>query len=568
MRIPFANRTADIDLPAAPGQPKVTVKSVIDAFREQVPNNFEALFEAFVLLSPRKVRVTCRNTRALEDVCNLGLEFRNSPVQIKPCRSAKWVNVTRLSYGVPHDTIMEALRPFGKIHNIKMDVYQGVYVGVRNVLMDISAPIPSSLRIADHWCNIFYPGQVATCFACHQSGHTRANCPAALLNRPAPAVDAVAVADPILLPAAREDIVRETLGSVVARVATAPADGPLSYAAAVTTNLEAVVTLTEDSQIPERGHTGLPSNDDGLPPSTDGVQKISSADLVDPPANDDGHHSASVIETTHCTRSDLGQISSPPGGALKITSAEPVAPLATDDGHHSPPVATATDHQPSDLGQSHTVDPKPVSVLLGVSKPPDEGQIDQPAMDTRPQLDDDSLSSSSTSDIKGADSDDADVDDDDDNDHDVDTPAGEHFEDAQEVQDSYEPVKRDHSSGSSSDESPQRKRGKLIGARLLNMAIALPVPSDDDDDDETQDPNLNTPKTPDIVAESQSLDTDLDVTDYPLTQLTPEPKPQLSASQSASSGFEQFLTRKKTGPRPVFGTHRLTKPSSRGASDL
>ena len=33
MRIPFANRTANVDLPAVPGQPKVTVRAVIDAFR-------------------------------------------------------------------------------------------------------------------------------------------------------------------------------------------------------------------------------------------------------------------------------------------------------------------------------------------------------------------------------------------------------------------------------------------------------------------------------------------------------------------------------------------------------
>ena len=110
---------------------------------------------------PARCGFTCLSTRALEDVCNLVLEFWNSPVPIKPCRLAKWVNVTRLSYGVPNDAIIEALRPFGKIHTIKMDVYQGIYVGVRNVLMDISAPIPSSLRIADHWCNIFYPGQLA-----------------------------------------------------------------------------------------------------------------------------------------------------------------------------------------------------------------------------------------------------------------------------------------------------------------------------------------------------------------------------------------------------------------------
>ena len=275
----------------------------------------------------------------------------------------------------------------------------------------------------------------------------------------------------------------------------------MRVAAAVTTDREAVVTLKEDLQILE--DVGLPFNDDGFPTSTAGV--------------------------------------------LKITSVELVAPLANDDGHHSAYVAVATDHQLSDLGQtsSHIVDPQPISVIPGISKPSDDGQIDQHTMDVCPQSDDHSLSSLSTSHIKGADSYDAD-------DNDDDTPAGEHFEDAQEVLDSYEPAKRDHSSGSSSDDSPQWKHGKIIGARLLNMAMAVLVPSDDDDD-EAQDANMNNPKTPNIVAESHSLATDLDVTDYPLTQLTQELKSQRSASQSASS---------------VFGTHRITKPSSRGASDV
>ena len=100
--------------------------------------------------------------RALADMCNLGPDFRNYPVTIKPCRSATWVNITCLGYGVPNDAIVEALRPYSKIHTAKMDVYQRVYVGVHNVLMDASMPIPSSLKIVDHWCNIFYPGQVAS----------------------------------------------------------------------------------------------------------------------------------------------------------------------------------------------------------------------------------------------------------------------------------------------------------------------------------------------------------------------------------------------------------------------
>ena len=39
MRVPYANRTADVELPAVAGQPRVTVKSIIDDFKTQMPDN-------------------------------------------------------------------------------------------------------------------------------------------------------------------------------------------------------------------------------------------------------------------------------------------------------------------------------------------------------------------------------------------------------------------------------------------------------------------------------------------------------------------------------------------------
>ena len=51
MHIPFANWTADVVIPAVAGQPKETVKSVIDEFQHQFPEGFRELFEAFVLPS-------------------------------------------------------------------------------------------------------------------------------------------------------------------------------------------------------------------------------------------------------------------------------------------------------------------------------------------------------------------------------------------------------------------------------------------------------------------------------------------------------------------------------------
>ena len=72
---------------------------------------------------------------------------------------------------------------------------------------------------------------------------------------------------------------QEVVGSVVAHVAAAPADVPLSYAAAVATDREAVVTSKDNLQINDDGHAGLPLNDDS-PTSTTDVLKITSADIV------------------------------------------------------------------------------------------------------------------------------------------------------------------------------------------------------------------------------------------------------------------------------------------------
>ena len=145
------------------------------------------------------MRVIRHSLRALEEVQHLGLAFRNRDVTFHPCRTAKWVNVTRLSYRVPPEALQVALSPYGKILNVKMDSYQGVYVGVQNVLMEIATPIPSNIRIADHWCNVFYPGQVPTCFPCRQLGHTRAKCPLANNVNEPPAIDAAADEAPLLL---------------------------------------------------------------------------------------------------------------------------------------------------------------------------------------------------------------------------------------------------------------------------------------------------------------------------------------------------------------------------------
>ena len=177
MKIPFANRTVDVGLPAEEGQAKITVKSFMTDLHEQMQDCFSKLLEACVLLSPRLVRVTCRSPTAMEEFSNLGLTFRDKPLVFRACKSSRWVNITRLSYGVPEEAIKDALRPYGTVLQVKMDTFHNVYVGVRNVLMEISKPIPSRLNIAGHWCHTFHIGQVQTCFYCHRPGHSIRECP-------------------------------------------------------------------------------------------------------------------------------------------------------------------------------------------------------------------------------------------------------------------------------------------------------------------------------------------------------------------------------------------------------
>ena len=524
-----------MDLPAVEGRPKVTVKSVIDSFRGQVPSNFSDLFEGFVLLSPRKVRVTCRTPRALEEVQNLGLDYHGQHVVFRPCRTAKWVNVTRLSYGIPNDALTSALRPFGKILHDKMDIYQGVYVGVRNVLMEI-ANLFYSIQIAGHWCNIFYPGQTPTCFACRQLGHTRANCPRA--DSTVPAVDAAAEAAPTLHSPLRRDLADELLGSVVDNVVA----GTVNFAATVGTGLGGRDDDVED--VPSKSPVVVPASV-ALNSAVDGLPGLSTVG---------GEGSVVPAERSNDLMTDcVNQASS-----LKHTDDHPVGQanvvLSTVIDGAGKQACQTTNSASSDRGDPLDTGDQGLKIdgVDQVNGPPllDGGSGTQGAY----ALGD--VSSTSDSDnMDPASSDD------------------EHYEDAQEVSDSL-PMKRVLSSGSSSDSSDgtvmqERKRGKVIQSRfsslfsqveIVNRASSTPLP-DDDDDDLTVDPDLNTPKDPDNVDGPISTVMDLDSQDYSLTQPTPENKVVPSSASQPTDLLSLFVC-KSTCPTPIVGTGRVLRPRS------
>ena len=65
--IPYIYRTADILLSDHLEAKDVHVREVIDEFKSQC-DAFAETFEAFVLMAPGRVRVTCKSSRKLEAV--------------------------------------------------------------------------------------------------------------------------------------------------------------------------------------------------------------------------------------------------------------------------------------------------------------------------------------------------------------------------------------------------------------------------------------------------------------------------------------------------------------------
>ena len=174
--IPYINRTLDLLLPDALEARDVNVREVIDEFRGQCDNFFDT-FEAFVYIAPGRFRVTCKSTRKLAAVESATYFIRGHPVTFQAVSQYKWVNITRLSYGVPDDAIRAVLSAYGTIKLIKSETYATMYTGIRNVLMEIKTEIPSRLRIANHWCALYYKGQVRKCFIRGQEGHFSRRCP-------------------------------------------------------------------------------------------------------------------------------------------------------------------------------------------------------------------------------------------------------------------------------------------------------------------------------------------------------------------------------------------------------
>ena len=86
-------------------------------------------------MAPGRFRVTFKSTRKMDVALNTGLFVRRFPIEFKSVSPYRWVNIIRLSYGIPDVAIQEVLSSYGRIRQVKSEVYSNTYIGVRHVLM-------------------------------------------------------------------------------------------------------------------------------------------------------------------------------------------------------------------------------------------------------------------------------------------------------------------------------------------------------------------------------------------------------------------------------------------------
>ena len=222
--IPHINKTVDVVLSEHIEAHNVNVREVIDEFRGQV-DDYTAVFEAVVLMAPGRFRVTFRSSRKMEAAEHSGLVVRGYPVEFVPVSQYKWVNVTRLSYGIPDEEIRKVLEVYGPIRLIKSEIYSRIYTVVRHVLMEVRENIPFRIRIAGHWCFVHYRGQKRVCFQCGKERHQRDQCLSDAAHNPSADVQS---RDTTTAPAARTETVDAPQSEVVDAPRSEVVDVPLS----------------------------------------------------------------------------------------------------------------------------------------------------------------------------------------------------------------------------------------------------------------------------------------------------------------------------------------------------
>ena len=91
----------------------------------------------------------------------------------------KEVTLEHLPVEVPDDTVIEAFRPFGTVHEVSHLKYAGTSIGngTRLLKMSLASHVPVNFRILRYPCRVFYKGQPRPCSICRLSDHRSVDCP-------------------------------------------------------------------------------------------------------------------------------------------------------------------------------------------------------------------------------------------------------------------------------------------------------------------------------------------------------------------------------------------------------
>ena len=118
----------------------------------------------------------CKKEQVAEFIAN-GISFRKHPVKLEEAKGTTTINLERVPYGLPVDSIVAALRPYGEVKPPRSIKYKGFGVSKLSVEVKLKSDIPSQIRIQGNPVNVFYRGQPRSCFVCNGSGHEAKACP-------------------------------------------------------------------------------------------------------------------------------------------------------------------------------------------------------------------------------------------------------------------------------------------------------------------------------------------------------------------------------------------------------
>ena len=118
----------------------------------------------------------CKKEQMAEFISN-GISFRGHPVKLAEAKGTTSISLERVPYGLPMESIIAVLRPYGEVTQPRAVKYMGFRVSKLALEMKLKLDIPSRIRVQGNPVNVFYRGQPRSCFICNASGHEAKSCP-------------------------------------------------------------------------------------------------------------------------------------------------------------------------------------------------------------------------------------------------------------------------------------------------------------------------------------------------------------------------------------------------------